>query len=317
MSTNQVMVQTAAGKQPLAEGIIYTHEHLWINLTTSKDPQGKLDQLDAIIEEIRELKALGVSAIMELTCLGMGRDVQQLRNIQVETGIQIIPATGYYHHGFHPPALASYSVDQIAETLAHELVGNLDSTNVTPMILGEIGGSGPPLQRDEVKVFQAVARLAQEFPVVVTTHAHLGQGGRDELQLLLQRGLAPERILIGHLDLCPSLEEVLSIARQGAYIGIDTIGKTRYAPDERRIAYVCALVNAGLADRVLLSCDISRHAYLRSHGGHGYAYLVRTFLPMLAAAGLSPSIIRQMTEENPRRFLAAAYVAPLQTRGTS
>lgn len=315
MSTDQVMVQTATGKQPLAEGIIYTHEHLWLNLATSKDPQGKLDQLDAIIEEIHELKVLGVSAIMELTCLGMGRDVKQLRRIQLETGVQILPATGYYHHGFHPSTLASYSVDQIAEILAHELAGNLDGTNVTPIILGEIGGSGPPLQRDEVKVFQAVARLAQEFPVVVTTHTHLGQGGRDELQLLLQGGFAPERILIGHLDLCPSLEEVLFIARQGAYVGIDTVGKTRYASDERRVAYVCALVEAGLADRVLLSCDISRNAYLRKQGGHGYAYLVRTFLPMLAAAGLSPSIIRKLTMENPRRFLAAAQLSPLQTRG--
>jgi phosphotriesterase-related protein len=315
VSTDQVMVQTAVGEQPLAEGIIYTHEHLWLNLATGKDLQGKLDQLDAIIEEIHELKALGVSAIMELTCLGMGRDVKQLRRIQLETGVQILPATGYYHHGFHPPALANYSVDQIAETLAYELAGNLDGTNVTPLILGEIGGSGPPLQRDEVKVFQAVARLAQEFPVVVTTHAHLGQGGRDELQILLQQGLAPERILIGHLDLCPALEEVLFIARQGAYVGIDTVGKTRYAPDERRVAYVCALVEAGLADRVLLSCDISRNAYLRKQGGHGYIYLVRTFLPMLAAAGLSSAIIRHLTEENPRRFLAAARLSPLQTRG--
>ena len=185
------------------------------------------------------------------------------------------------------------------------------------MILGEIGGSGPPLHDDEVKVFRAVARLAQEFPVVVTTHAHLGGGGRDELKLLIQGGLAPGRILIGHLDLCPSLDEVMAIAQQGAYVGIDTVGKTKYASDQRRAAYVKALVEAGFADRVLLSCDISRNAYLRKRGGQGYTYLMRVFLPMLAGEGISQATIQQMTEENPRRFLAAASSLQMHARGTS
>jgi len=106
----------------------------------------------------------------------MGRDIVRLRQIQLATGVQIIPATGYYHHSFHPEALAHYTLDQLAGTLAYELTEGMDGTAVCPMLLGEIGGSGPPLHDDEVKVFQVVARLAQEFPVVVTTHAHLGSG---------------------------------------------------------------------------------------------------------------------------------------------
>jgi phosphotriesterase-related protein len=310
------IVQTAAGKQPLSAGIIYTHEHLWLDLSTPNDPDGKLDQFDLIVEEIGELKSLGVSAIMELTCLGMGRDVARLHEIQFETGVQILPATGFYHHGFHPAALADWSVDQIVAMLAHELTGGMDGTTICPMILGEIGGSGPPLYAEEVKVFCAVARVAQNFPVVVTTHAHLGRGGRDELNLLLQGGVAPERILIGHQDLCPSIEDVLFIAQQGAYVGIDTIGKTGYASDQRRAAYIKALVEAGLADRVLLSCDISRNPYLRKRGGQGYAYLIRTFLPMLLAEGIATSTISQMIEENPHHFLMAAN-APQMHRGLS
>ncbi len=315
MSVNQLMVQTAAGKQLLADGIIYTHEHLWLDLSTDKDPDGKLDQYDLIVGELRELKDLGVAAIIELTCLGMGRDVSRLRQMQLETGVQIIPATGYYHHRFHPQALQGASVEHIAATLVPELTKGMDGTSMTPMLLGEIGGSGPPLYPDEVNVFKAVARLAQEFPVVVTTHAHLGGGGRDELQVLLQGGVAPEHILIGHQDLCPVLEDVLFIARQGAYVGFDTVGKKHYAPDARRVAYVKAFVEVGLADRILLSCDISRNAYLRQNGGQGYAYLLRAFLPMLAAEGIEESVIQQITEENPRRFLTGAYTNLAQTRG--
>lgn len=303
MNLNSLLVQTAAGTQPLAAGIIYAHEHLWLNLSTERDPAGKLDQYALIVEELRELKQLGVAAIIEQTCYGMGRDVTRLRQMQLETGVQIIPASGYYHQRFHPPAVRGACIERIVELLTRELTEGMDGTAVTPMLLGEIGGSDPPLHPDEINVFKAVARLAQTFPIVITTHAHLGGGGRDELHLLLQGGVTPGRILIGHQDLCPNLEDVLYIAQQGAYVGFDTIGKNTYAPDTRRIAYIKALVKAGLAGQILFSCDISRNSYLRKNGGQGYSYLLRVFLPMLIEAGIPEAVIRHITEENPRRFL--------------
>lgn len=306
MSSKQMYVQTADGRQPLAEGMIYGHEHLWLDLSTPRDPAGKLDQYELIVEEMHELKALGVVALIEQTCLGMGRDIAVLRSMQRVTGLQIIPSSGYYYHTFHPRTLRNASVEQVRQTLEHELTAGADGLDVYPLVLGEIGGSGPPLHQDEVTVFRAVGSLAEQYPVVVTTHAHLGGGGRDELDLLLAGGMRPERVLIGHQDLCPDLEAVLDLARRGAYIGFDTIGKTKYAPDERRVAYIQAFLRAGLADRLLLSCDISRNAYLRQNGGQGYAYLLRSFVPLLEQAGIAESIIQQLLCENPRRFLSAA-----------
>jgi phosphotriesterase-related protein len=306
MSIRQIVVQTADGRQPLADGVIYGHEHLWLDLATGADPEGKLDQFDLIVEEMRELKSLGVAAMIEQTCMGMGRNIQKLRAMQQATGVQIIPSTGYYYHKFHPHTIQGASVEQVMQTIARELNDGADGLSVYPMVLGEIGGSGPPLQQDEINVFRAVGRLAGDYPVVVTTHAHLGGGGRDELDLLLEHGMSAERVLIGHQDLCPDLAQVLDLARRGAYIGFDTIGKTRYAPDERRIAYIRTFIEEGLAHRLILSCDISRNAYLRRRGGQGYAYLLQTFVPMLEQAGIAQSIIQQLLIGNPRRFLSAA-----------
>jgi phosphotriesterase-related protein len=306
MAGKQVIVQTADGKQALGAGIIYGHEHVWLDLSTARDPEGKLDEYELIVSELHALKALGVAAIIEQTCLGMGRDVQQLRKIQHATGVQIIPSSGYYHHAFHPQSVRGASVEQIMQSLARELDSGADGLDVYPMVLGEIGGSGPPLQQDEVAVFQAVGRLAKDYPVVVTTHAHLGGGGRDELDLLLGSGISPERVLIGHQDLCSDVTEVLALARRGAYIGFDTVGKVKYAPDERRVAYIQTFIEQGLVDHLLLSCDISRNAYLQQKGGQGYAYLLHTFVPMLEAAGIARSVIEQLLIENPHRFLSGA-----------
>ncbi len=306
MSSKQIIVQTADGRQPLAEGIVYGHEHLWLDLSTPGDPGGKLDQYELIVEEMKELKALGVVALIEQTCLGMGRNIHVLRAMQRATGLQIIPSSGYYYHTFHPQTIQNASVELVMQSIEQELTAGADGLDVYPLVLGEIGGSGPPLHQDEVTVFRAVSYLAEKYPVVVTTHAHLGGGGRDELELLLAEGMQPERILLGHQDLCPDLGTVLDLARRGAYIGFDTIGKTKYAPDERRVAYIQAFLRAGLADRLLLSCDISRNAYLRQNGGQGYAYLLRSFVPLLEQAGIARATIDQLLCENPRRFLSAA-----------
>ena len=42
-----------------------------------------------------------------------------------------------------------------------------------------------------------------------------------------------------------------------------------------RLRLLLALLEAGHAERVLLSCDISRHGYLRTEGGQGYGHLFR------------------------------------------
>ena len=52
------------------------------------------------------------------------------------------------------------------------------------------------------------------------------------------------------------------LAAAGAYVAFDTVGKESYQSDRMRLRLLLALLEAGHADRVLLSCDISRHGYL-------------------------------------------------------
>ena len=74
------------------------------------------------------------------------------------------------------------------------------------------------------------------------------------------------------------------LAAAGAYVAFDTVGKESYQSDDERLRLLLALLEAGHADRVLLSCDISRHGYLRQRGRPG----LRASLPVLPAAGCGP-----------------------------
>ncbi|MFD5646430.1 phosphotriesterase, partial [Streptomyces anulatus] len=94
----------------------------------------------------------------------------------------------------------------------------------------------------------------------------------------------------------------------GAYAPSDTVGNSPYPRDDTRLRLLLALVEAGHADRALLSCDVSRHGYLRSEGGQGYGHLFAAFLPRLRAAGADDDLIDLLTRRNPLRFLTGANV---------
>lgn len=137
----------------------------------------------------------------------------------------------------------------------------------------------------------------------LATHAQLGRGGLAQLEVLTAAGLEPRRISVGHQDLFDDATVHRELAAAGAYVAFDTVGKESYQSDATRLRLLLALLEAGHADRVLLSCDISRHSYLVGEGGHGYGHLFRSFLPRLRMAGADDELIDLLTRRNPLRFL--------------
>lgn len=62
-----------------------------------------------------------------------------------------------------------------------------------------------------------------------------------------------------------------------------------------------AFLDAGHADRLLLSADYNFTA--RSAARPGYGSTLTVFVPKLRQAGVSELVIRRVTIDNPRRFL--------------
>ena len=71
----------------------------------------------------------------------------------------------------------------------------------------------------------------------------------------------------------------------------------------RIVETICDLLARGHSKRILLSQDVCHDSQLTRYGGHGYMYLVDTFLPRLREAGVSDDEIRTITIDNPRRLL--------------
>ena len=76
--------------------------------------------------------------------------------------------------------------------------------------------------------------------------------------------------------------------------------------DVERAEYIADLVEDGYTDQLLLSQGIFLKYLLRKYGGHGYAHILSTVLPMFEGAGVPDDAVEQVLASNPQRMLIFA-----------
>ena len=284
-------------------GYTWVHEHLHIDLSGFKNNLDcRLDQYDLICQEMKDLRALGVSNIIEMTNRYMGRNPQFMLDLMRDTGINVMACTGYYQDAFFPEHVATRSVEQLAQEMIDEIIIGIDGTELQAGIIAEIGSSEGVITPLEEKVFIAAARAHNETGRPISTHTSFSTMGLEQLTLLRTYGVDLSRVTVGHCDLKDNLDNILRMIELGAYVQFDTIGKNNYYPDEKRIGMLHALRNRGLLNRVMLSMDITRRSHLKANGGNGYDYLLTTFIPQLRQSGFSQADVDTMLRDNPSQF---------------
>ena len=126
----------------------------------------------------------------------------------------------------------------------------------------------------------------------------------EQLDILEDVGVDPKHVVIGHISklIDPNTEVHRAICRRGAYIGFDRQGGP---DDEQVVPMVISLINAGYADNLMFSSDFANGTQLkRNNKDMGYAKTLTVFVPKLKKAGAGDEVLRQITNDNPRRFLA-------------
>ena len=284
-------------------GYTWVHEHLHIDLSGFKNNLDcRLDQYDLICQEMKDLRELGVSNIIEMTNRYMGRNPQFMLDLMRDTGINVVACTGYYQDAFFPEHVAARSVEQLAQEMVDEIVIGIDGTELKAGIIAEIGSSEGVITPLEEKVFIAAARAHIETGRPISTHTSFSTMGVEQLVLLQAHGVDLSRVTVGHCDLKDNLDNILRMIELGAYVQFDTIGKNNYYPDEKRIAMLHAIRDRGLLSHVMLSMDITRRSHLKANGGNGYDYLLTTFIPQLRQSGFSQADVDTMLRDNPSKF---------------
>ncbi|MFZ9217759.1 MAG: phosphotriesterase family protein [Candidatus Limnocylindrus sp.] len=302
-------VQTVRGAvAPGDLGFTLPHEHtkcsLWW-IENRWDYWELIGDEPRINEELGAYKALGGGAVVDVTPVGIGRDLERLARLSQATGLHIVAGAGWYRQAYYPAEarIDRRSIDDLADEIVQEFVDG----PVRPGIIGEIGTDKPWVTAQEERVFRAAARAALRTGASVTTHAVQSDVGLAQLDILEDEGLDPARVVIGHCDSHPRIEHWREIVRRGAHVEADFLGMS-FTPLERAgepkvIELIATLLNEGFEQQILLSQDVCHDSQLASFGGNGYTYLQRSFLPRLIAAGVDAATIKTITVENPSRLL--------------
>jgi len=87
--------------------------------------------------------------------------------------------------------------------------------------------------------------------------------------------------------------------------------------DGGRLRLIGALVDAGLADRILISHDIYSKVHTSRYGGEGYGHILERVVPRFQQYGLGGELWRQFLVTNPAAVLASAGSAAAGSRAAT
>ena len=301
-------VRTVLGDvDPEQLGFMLPHEHL-INsppVHARPDPDYRLQDVDKAIEEVLLFKRAGGTALAEMTGPDYGRNVEAIRHISRRTGVHMLVTTGFIMESFFPQKVFDASENELVDLFVREVTEGADGTDIKAGVI-KCGTSQGRMTPTEEKVIRAAAQAHLVTGAPISTHTVGGSMALAQIELLQAQGVDPSRVVIGHLDRkslgCGYFK---FLANKGVYLGIDSIGKTKYYPDSLRIDVLKQLIESGFVRQILLADDNGRQSYFTSYGGGpGLDYIPRVFVPMMREAGVSDADIEQMTVLNPRTVLS-------------
>lgn len=298
-------VVTVTGEVPSADiGAVLMHEHIICDLyRISGNSDHLLDDVDLAISELRHLATTPVRTVVDVTSVGLGRDLETLRAIASVTGLNIVAGCGWYRDPYLPPQVFETTSDGLAEILISEITKGSADGGVRPGIIGEIGAYRNPMTPAEERVLRAGGFAHLETRVPIYTHAARSTVGIEQARILLRIGVPPERIVIGHSDTVPRKEYWSELLDMGVTLGFDTV-RPHFPYDVKvRLSGLVWLAERGCLDRVVVSNDVCFRSHLRAFDGGGYPYCATDFFDFLREVGFGDQEFRTIFHENPVRLL--------------
>lgn len=297
--------------EPDSLGLILPHEHLFTDLRGPSVPDYAQRDPESVMKvvgpHLTEAAASGVTALVECSTVGVGRNLSVLRRLSESTPIYIVAPTGVYRDAYIPESLREIGEDELAELWTRELTEGIEGTSIRAgFIKLAMSDDGPTAL--EIRHLKAAAKASKRTGAVIASHTIGGRVAREEMDVLDAAGHDLRRFIWIHAQTEPDVSILEEAARRGAYVELDSVGAPFQSQPEL-LERVARLLDTGLMKHILLSHDAgwfdpSSSDGLPKEGYRGYTALVRDFIPALLARGVREEQIYSMTVLNPREAFA-------------
>ncbi|ARI76348.1 phosphotriesterase family protein [Halobacillus mangrovi] len=316
------MVETVLGPVDANElGKTLIHEHFYfgypgfqgdMTLGTSDFDEKKRQG----IEVARLIQEQGVDTVVDPTPNECGRDVNLLKAVSEDTGLNIICATGYYYEGegatpyFKFRQQLGTAEEEIYELFMEEITNGIEGTGIKPGII-KLASSKGEITEYEQMFFRAAVKAQKETGIVLLTHTQEGTMGPEQATFLIGQGADPSKIVIGHMCGTTDITQHLETLNQGVYIAMDRFGIQGMvgAPmDEARMTVLMGLLGQGYEKQLFLSHDTVNVWWGRDPvipepiqplmQNWSPDRLFKRILPQLKERGMTEEQVSQMLERN-------------------
>jgi phosphotriesterase-related protein len=287
-------------------GLILPHEHLFTDLDGPDRPEYAVGDPDEVVEVmlpyLKDAQQAGVTALVECSTGGVGRNVHVLRHIAEKTPIHIVAPTGVYREAFVPERLRQAAQEVLAQEWLDDLGIGIEGTPVKAgFIKMAVSDDGPT--ELEKKNLRAAAAACKASGAAVASHTVRAASARQEMDVLEAEGMDLGRFIWVHANAEAGRVEHLEAVKRGAFVEFDAIGAP-FADQTQLIEYILALMEADYTDHILLSHDAGWYQPGRPGGQpeggiRGFTALITDFIPALKQHGVPDETIRQLTWINP------------------
>jgi len=233
----------------------------------------------------------------------------------------VVAPTGLHHDRYYGPAhwSARITVGELADLFALDVTDGIDAndyagpvvhrTQYRAGVIKIAGSEGGPSDRDR-RVFEAAAEAHRRTGVPILTHCEGGTGALEQVRLLADHGVNLAHVVVSHVDKIVDRtyhREILSTGALAEYDQGFRWGDLRNGT----IELLAWMAEDELTDRIVLGMDAARRRYYLVYGGApGLGWLLSSFVPTMAAAGIDADIRHALLVDNPARAFAFANLHP-------
>nr|WP_223184952.1 phosphotriesterase [Streptomyces sp. CBMA152] len=271
-------------------GVVDSHDHLFIRSPLL--PGKELDDVRDAGTRLAAFRDLGGGTVIQWTPHGMGRKADQLPDLSARLGVHVVAATGLHQAAHYSPESLASLRGSLAGLFVREITEGIHGTAVRAGLI-KVAGGFHGLDEHARLTMRAAAKAHRRTGAAIAVHLELGTGALDVLDLLCgELEVAPDRVILGHLNRSPDFTAHRQAAEAGAYLALDGPSRTNHATDWRMPDALKALADAGYADRLLLGGDTV------TPDTPGMPHLLRRVRPRLELT-LGKELVEQILIGNP------------------
>jgi len=240
-------------------GLTLVHEHVrFRDEAVAEQWPGRYDEqleLDAALLAVNDAKDRGVRTIVDPTAMFGGRDVNFMKRVADETGVQIVACTGIYSYDYLPHYFENRDIDVMADHFVEDIEIGVQGTGIRAAFLKCAADAAGVTERVE-KIHRACARASLQTGAPIMAHSMPAVGtGPRQVEIFREEGVEMDKVQIAHCGDTEDVGYIEGLIEQGVYVGLDRYGLEMYLPIDKRNATAAELLRRGHAERLMISQD--------------------------------------------------------------